>query len=93
MAQQFGKNLINRSDPVGEHPVLRGYVSTVRPAPKAFGEPLWVIIPEYSTEAPYKCSWAEIHGKTLPAQGAQVVVVMDNEDVPTAVWWEGAYTP
>jgi hypothetical protein len=93
MAQQFGVNTINRSDPTPERPVVGGYVSRSREAPKSFSDPLWVIVPGYSTETPYKCEWAALHGKTLPAQGARVVVDIDDNDVPTAVFWSGEYTP
>lgn len=77
-----------------EHPpVVEGYVSRSQPAPAAFGDPLWVIIPAYSPDSPYLCAgWVECHGNTLPAQGARVVVTFGTEGVPTAVWWEGAHS-
>jgi hypothetical protein len=93
MAQRFGVETINRSGPTPERPVVGGYVSRSREAPKSFSDPLWVIVPGYSTETPYKCEWGTIHGKTLPAQGARVVVVFDDNEVPTVVFWAGEYTP
>lgn len=93
MAQRFGVSTINESGPTEHAPIVDGYVSRVKPAPKAFSEPLWVIVPEYSTDSPYKCSrWGAIHGKTLPAQGAACVVAMGSDGIPTVVWWAGEYT-
>ncbi len=92
MAQQFGVNMVKRSDPTPERPVVGGYVSRSREAPKSFTDPLWVIVPGYSTAAPYKCEWGALHGATLPAQGAQVQVAFDDNEVPRVVWWEGERT-
>lgn len=93
MANQAGANLTNNAGPAEHPPVVNGYVSRSKPAPASFADPLWVIIPSYSTEAPYRClQWGAIHGATLPAQGAAAVVLMDNEGVPTVAWWAGEWS-
>jgi hypothetical protein len=86
-------------DPVEESRVVRGYVSTSRPSPTGFPIPgsevnlLWVITPETSVERPLgPCWWNADHGATLPAQGAECVVLTDNEEVPTVIFWQGAHT-
>lgn len=96
----------SRGDPVELPAAIRGYVSgavgpagSLLTAPAAFPKPgseenlLWVIAPEYSTVRPFgPCPWMPVWGKTLPAQYAKVVVTVDNENVPTVVWWEGEYS-
>ena len=75
---------------VEQRTVVDGYVSTVQPAPKAFSDKLYVIVPEHSTTVPLgPCDWGAIHGTTLPVQGAACVVVFDEREVPVVVWWEG----
>ena len=71
--------------------VVDGFVSSSLPAPTGVGAPLYVIVPEHSTQVPLgPCEWGAIHGSTLPAQGARCVVVFDEREVPVVVWWEGA---
>lgn len=78
--------------PAPQRLVVDGYVSTVQPAPGSFSDSLYVIVPEMSTEVPLgPCEWMEGHGTALPAQGAKVVVVFDEREVPVIVWWEGQY--
>jgi hypothetical protein len=78
--------------PAPQRLVVDGYVSTVQPAPSSFSDSLYVIVPEMSTEVPLgPCEWMEGHGTALPAQGAKVVVVFDEREVPVIVWWEGQY--
>lgn len=74
-----------------ESPFLTGVVAT--PAPASFSDDLWVLLPEFSTERPLgPCQWKSEHGATLPAVGAKVVVVLDDDDVPTVIWWAGEYS-
>jgi len=79
---------------IDERPLVPGYVSTARAAPAAFGDPVWVILPEHSTEAPVACSWSAEYGTSLPAQGARVVVGFPGgeADVPVVLWWEGVWS-
>lgn len=93
MANQAGRGLTNNSGPNPHPPVVDGKLSWNRPAPGSFADPLWVIVPSYSVEAPYKCErWGAIHGATLPAQGAECTVVMSANEVPTVVWWDGEWS-
>lgn len=93
MAQRAGVNTINQSEPTPELSVLKGYVSRTREAPKAFSDPVWVVIPGYSTEAPLRCDeWGAIHGNTLPVQGTPVTIVIDDDDIPTVVGWKGEHS-
>lgn len=84
--------LASTGDPIEQPVLVRGYVSTVRPAPISFSEPVWVIVPGYSTDRPLgPCEWPAIHGASLPLQGAECVVGFDDQHKPTLVWWSGAY--
>jgi hypothetical protein len=91
--------LQSTGDPVEQSRVVRGYISTNQPAPTGFPTPgsqenlLWVIDPEASVDRPLgPCQWNADHGATLPAQGAECVVITDNQEVPTVVWWAGAHS-
>jgi hypothetical protein len=79
------------ASPVEPPQITEGYVSYNRPAPTSFAEPVWVIDPAYSTVAPIgPCPWGAIHGATLPAQGARVVL-FDGAN-PVVLWWEGEHS-
>jgi hypothetical protein len=91
--------LRSTADPVEQSRVVRGYISRNRPAPTGFPVPgsldnlLWVITPETSLDRPLgPCWWNADHGATLPAQGAECVVMMDDQEIPTVVSWMGAHT-
>jgi hypothetical protein len=85
--------LLRDGGPTPQRLVVGGYVSRNRPAPVTFADELWVILPEYSLERLYgPCEWGAIHGATLPAQGARVVVIFDDRNIPVVVWWAGAHT-
>src|ERR1039458_6439746 len=78
-------------DTVVQQPAVEdGYVSTVQPAPVAFTDKLYLIVPEHSTTVPLgPCEWGAIHGSTLPKQGARCQVAFGGEEIPRVVWWEG----
>ena len=93
-----------RGEVVEQRPVLRGYISAFVgtskgkqiTTPSAFPIPggehnlAWVVTPEYSTVRPLgPCQWTAEHGSRLPKQFAKCVVSMDDEGIPTIVWWEG----
>lgn len=85
--------LLRDGAPTPQRPVCGGYVSRNQPAPTSFADDLWVILPEYSLERPYgPCEWGAIHGASLPAQEARVVVVFDDRNIPVVVWWQGEHT-
>jgi hypothetical protein len=91
--------LQSTGDTAEQSRVVRGYISTNRPAPTGFPAPgseenlLWVITPETSVERPLgPCWWNADHGATLPAQGAECVVLTDDQEVPTVIFWMGAHT-
>lgn len=92
--------LEGRGSPVEQRPLVRGYVSTLRPAPTGFPTPgseanlLWVVAPGYSTDRPLgPCWWSAENGTALPAQGDPVVVGFDDQGVPTVVSWVAPYSP
>ena len=105
-ANKVTELLQSRGDFTPQPPAIRGYVSgAVGPsnalltAPEGFptvgGETnlLWVVSPEYDLTRPLgPCQWGAIHGATLPAQYAACVILIDNEQQPTVVWWEGSHT-
>jgi len=73
--------------------IVAGYVSSVRPAPRSFDDPVWVVVPEYSTERPFgPCAWPAIHGNTLPAAGASAWIAFDTEGAPLVISWEGTHS-
>jgi hypothetical protein len=87
------QGLPNPPGVIEQPPVESGYVSTARAAPTSFEDPIYVILPEHSTDRPIgPLVWPAIHGSALPQQGAPVTVVFDGEDVPHVVWWEGTTT-
>jgi hypothetical protein len=72
--------------------VVSGYVSKSKPAPASFGDPVWVIVPSHSLEVAIPSEWGAIHGATLPAQGALVTLVYDENDTGVVVWWAGVHS-
>lgn len=73
--------------------LVSGYVSTSRPAPAAFGDPAYVVVPEFSLDYSYgPCKWGEIHGASLPQQGADVLLAFDHRGTPIVVWWDGPHS-
>jgi len=83
--------LTGSGSPQPQRQVVAGYVSTNKPAPSAFGDPLYVVLPSFNTGAYYgPCKWGAAEGSTLPAQGAEVLVCFDDSGVPVVVWWEGS---
>jgi hypothetical protein len=86
--------LQSRGDPIEQSPIVRGEISTNRPAPTGFPKVgseenlLWVVTAETSVDRPLgPCWWNADHGVTLPAQGAKCVLVMDNKGIATVIWW------
>ena len=85
--------LQNLESSIQQRLVVDGYISTTHAAPVGFDEPVYVIVPEHSTQVPLgPCHWGAIHGATLPKQGAACVVVFDEREVPVIVWWEGQHS-
>ena len=70
--------------------IMNGKVSVDRPAPSAFGDPLYVTVAgvgdDYVTGP---CRWGACQGATLPAQGAACTVVFDMWRTGTVVWFAG----
>lgn len=83
---------VSAADTSSSGSTANGYVSTNRPAPAAFGDPLWVILPNFSLDVPFECKWGAIHGATLPAPRADVSVIFDAQGRPNVFWWEGEYS-
>lgn len=70
-------------------PVQRGYISKVLPS---VTEGVFVILPEGSSEHLYgPCKVAALWGITEPEVGKACVVVFDEQNQPTVVWWDGVY--
>jgi len=82
--------MANHVDAVPQRTIVDGHVSTVKPAPKAFTDLLWVVVPEMDPHVPLgPCQWGAIHGTALPARGAAVQVGFGEGDIPRVLWWEG----
>lgn len=91
--------LKSTGDPIEQRSIIRGYVSTNRPAPTGFpvegseANLLWVIVPGYSPNVPFgPCRWDAIHGSSLPKQGAEAWVAFDENNKPKVISWEGETT-
>ena len=91
--------LESRGAPTPESRLVRGEISPNRPAPTGFPKVgsqenlVWVILPEQTLDRPVgPCWWNADHGATLPAQGAPCVVMFDNTDTPTVIWWAGNHS-
>jgi hypothetical protein len=70
-----------------------GHVSRKKAAPSAFDDDLFVILPGLSPDYNYgPCKWGELHGNSLPEQGAEVAVAFDDRGVPIVVWWDGPHS-
>lgn len=76
----------------GQRNFALGYVSTSKPAPSSFDAQLWVVLPDFSPDHSLPVTWSALHGQTLPAQGAQVLVVFDDRGAGYAMWWAGTLT-
>lgn len=81
---------VRQASPVEYPAAAKGYIGNTA---VAYGEPVSVILPAASTERHYgPCDWLAGHGTTLPQEGDECVVVFDEQNHPTIVWWAGAYT-
>lgn len=74
----------------GQRPIVYGQVTA--PAPTSFNDPLYVVVPDWSTDFYYTCThFPAIHGLTLPAVGNDVEVSFDNRHNPRCTWWDGLF--
>lgn len=76
----------------GQRPVCYGQVSGRQPAPSSFTDPLFVVLPHDTDYAERIDDWPVIHGATLPALGADVLVAIDERNNWRVVWWQGIYS-
>jgi hypothetical protein len=76
----------------GQRAVAHATVSTRQPAASSFTDPLFVVL-DYDTDDAIKViNWPVIHGATLPALGADVLVAFDEYKNARVLWWNGAHT-
>ncbi len=74
--------------------LVAGYVSREQPAPATFDDPVYVVL-GWNPGNSFPLSWPAIHGATLPAQGAAVLVGYDDAQPHGKCWllsWEGAHS-
>lgn len=74
----------------GQPPIIYGQVSRLQPLPVALTDPLFVTLPYDPDHAFRFDSWPALHGVTLPAAGADVVLSFDDQHNMRVVWWDGA---
>jgi hypothetical protein len=80
--------LVRQAGTESYSPVARGYISKVL----TVAEGVEVILPAGSTERHYgPCKVAALWGTTEPKVGAACVIVFDEQNQPTVVWWDGVY--
>jgi hypothetical protein len=73
--------------------ILAGYVSLNATPPAAFDDPVWVIVPSHSPDAPYgPLDWPAEHGNTLPAAGTPVVIGIDDVGAAHVLRWSGQHS-
>ncbi len=73
--------------------LVAGYVSRQQPAPATFDDPVYVVL-GWNPSNSFPLAWPAIHGNTLPAQGAAVLVGYDDAQPHGKCWvlsWDGAY--
>lgn len=72
---------------------IYGQVSTLRPAPASFTDTLYVVIPQWHDAYCFPIiHWSACHGATLPAHGADCILVVDDQRNMRCVWWDGVYS-
>lgn len=76
----------------GQRQVVYGNVSRLQPAPSDFTDPLFVTLPFNPTHAYRVMNWPVIHGATLPALGADVLVIFDDRKTVRVPWWDGVFS-
>jgi hypothetical protein len=76
----------------GQRPVAHATVSTRQPAPGAFTDPLFIVMDYAPDDAIKIVNWPVIHGATLPALGADVLVQFDEYKNARVTWWDGVYS-
>lgn len=76
----------------GQPPVVYAQVSRLQAVPTSFSDSLFVVIPYDPDHAIEIVNWPVIHGATLPAAGADVALVYDDQHNARVVWWDGAHS-
>jgi hypothetical protein len=70
--------------------IIWGQVSTNQPAPTSFSQPLYVTRPAWNPDYNWTITdWPACHGSTLPAQGAECMLIIDTANNLRCVWWDG----
>jgi hypothetical protein len=81
--------------PTGEpgQQVVSGIVSSERPAPASFTDPLYIVVPSHSAEIAIEfVYWPAIHGATLPVAGTLVTLGHDETGTYRVLGWDGSHT-
>lgn len=67
-------------------------VSPRQPAPSSFSDPLFVVF-DYDPDTALTINqWPAIHGATLPAIGADVLLAHDSNNNWRIIWWAGDHS-
>jgi hypothetical protein len=76
----------------GQPQVVHASVSLLQAAPASFTDPLFIVF-DYDPNTAYKiANWPAVHGGTLPAPGADVLLIIDDNCSMRVAWWDGGYT-
>lgn len=76
----------------GQRQVVLATVSTRQPAPGSFTDPLFVVLDYDPDHAIRVDNWPVIHGATLPALGADVLLIFDDQHNARVAWWQGVHS-
>lgn len=80
---------------LGQGQAQRFYAEVTAPAPGSQTAPMYIVIPDYSTDHSFTVTgpWPVIYGGTLPRVGDPVMIEMDNRGNARCTWWGGTFTP
>ncbi len=73
----------------GQPSIAYATVSSRKALPATFTDPLWVVMPYDPDRAIRIDNWPRIHGATVPAAGARVLLAFDEYHNVSCVYWDG----
>src|SRR6516164_1129459 len=80
------------SNAVSQRGPTQVYGEIVDPLPSTFDDPLFVVMPSWTTAHAFELDhWPKCHGTALPAAGAECLLHWDSENNLRCTWWAGAY--
>lgn len=73
--------------------IIAGKVSPNMPAPATFNDPLYVVRPNWRPDYYWAVAdWPACHGNTLPAQGTDCLLALDEQGGLWVLHWKGTHS-